>query len=218
MTRRAVEIPPLRSPSGEIVVGRVSVELVDGNGIPILGTDDDGDPITDRATITTSSETQTISLTTTDSVAPAAQYLVTVETPGHMRNRSHRFFSALPSGSGTLPWTDFAAFEAGLQRGELLLNRMLPDPADLPDGYIAIVRDGAWEGTDEYPAGPASSAVSAHNSAFDHSKIATALQPSDVGTAAAEDSEAFDPAGSASSAVSAHNSAFDHSKIATSEG
>jgi hypothetical protein len=50
-------------------------------------------------------------------------------------------------------------------------------------------------------------AVSGHESSFDHTLIATALQPADAAS--------FEPAGAAATAVSGHESSFDHTLIAT---
>lgn len=53
--------------------------------------------------------------------------------------------------------------------------------------------------------------IAAHELAFDHTLIAGAAQTADLGTAAYEDTTAFEVAG----AVSGHELAFDHTLIAT---
>jgi hypothetical protein len=74
----------------------------------------------------------------------------------------------------------------------------------------------AYTATTAYElAGAAGSAVSGHESAYDHTLIATALQSDDVGSAAFTEASAYDAAGAAAAAVSGHELAYDHTLIAS---
>lgn len=151
MSRRAVEIPVFRSPSGDVVQATVAFRLVDANLIPALGvdTDTDGEATIDSAVIVSTDEAQSVQLTATDTIEPTAFYRVTIASPEHKRNRAVVFLAIVPAGDEELPWADVVAYGGWLESGPALVDRILPDPTDLPDGYTAVVSGGQWVGSDE---------------------------------------------------------------------
>lgn len=149
MSRRAVEIPVFRSPAGDVVAATVAFRLVDANLIPVLGLDADGEAVIDSAVIVSTAETQSVQLTATDTIEPTALYRVTIASPEHKRNRSVVFLAIIPAGAGEFAWADVVAYGEWLESGSELVDRILPDPTNLPDGHTAVVSGGQWVGSDE---------------------------------------------------------------------
>lgn len=145
--RRSVEIPVFRDPHGNPVRATIAFFLTDLSGRRITGVDESGDPIVDYRQIISGDEPTSIDLTPTDQISPPSQYRIDIATP---LGRS-RHIAQVESGDAELTWAELIALPAGVASGEILSNRLLPDPTQLPDDYAAIVRGGRWIGTSEIP-------------------------------------------------------------------
>lgn len=89
------------------------------------------------------------------------------------------------------------------------------EAADPHPVYRLSADSVAWSDVSGTPTTIASYGITDAATAAQGTLADTAVQPGDLGTAAAADTSAFDPAGTGASVVGAHESSFDHTKIAT---